>query len=390
MYFTLRRLLPAFLSTFVCVTLLSAQRIKITIPRPSSLTPVQRLNREGVEAVEKRRYEKAETLFNKAYLYDPTDPFTLTNLGYISELQGQADRAESFYKLAVEQGCYANIDLSTAKNLKNKPMIDALGTIKNLPMRVNRMNVMAMQLLSAGRSFEAESLLESALALDPANAFTLNDLGVANEALGDVEAALRYYDRSSAIRSKEPIVITINKAFRGKQISVVAAESAYGLRVRTQDRSPDELRASMLTLRGVTAVNRNDWTTARKSFVEAYSLDPHSAFTLNNLGYLSEHDGDLELAKSYYISASNAGDANRRVGLTTQTAYAAQELAPLAERSEQDVDAALVANGEKLRREPRTVGLKRRHADDREKPAVVPAQPVNKAPDTPAAPMTPR
>ena len=49
--------------------------VTLTLPKRSQLTPVQRLNREGVEAVRKQQYEKAETLFYKAYLYDPGDPF---------------------------------------------------------------------------------------------------------------------------------------------------------------------------------------------------------------------------------------------------------------------------------------------------------------------------
>ncbi|MGA8670016.1 MAG: tetratricopeptide repeat protein, partial [Terracidiphilus sp.] len=73
-----------------------AADVKITIPRRSELSPVQRLNREGVEAVKSRHYQKAEQLFYKAYLYDPTDPFTLNNLGFISEQQGQLDRAHKF------------------------------------------------------------------------------------------------------------------------------------------------------------------------------------------------------------------------------------------------------------------------------------------------------
>src|SRR5689334_19969654 len=68
--------------------------LKITLPRRSQPTPVQRLNREGVEAIRKQRLNEAETLFYKAYLYDPGDPFTLYNLGYISELEGQLDRAK--------------------------------------------------------------------------------------------------------------------------------------------------------------------------------------------------------------------------------------------------------------------------------------------------------
>src|SRR5258708_35490998 len=77
--------------------------LKITIPKRSSLTPVQRLNREGVEAVQKGKYEKARELFFQAYLIDPGDPFTLNNLGYIAELDGQQERAQTFYNLACGQ-----------------------------------------------------------------------------------------------------------------------------------------------------------------------------------------------------------------------------------------------------------------------------------------------
>src|SRR5246500_2412468 len=125
-----------------------AKDLKIKIPRHSEMTPVQRLNREGVEAVQKRQYEKAEQLFYKAYLYDPSDPFTLNNLGYIAELQGQLDRAHKFYELAAEQGSEANIDVSNAKELKGKPMKSALVDLNDATMRMNRMNLNAMRLLA--------------------------------------------------------------------------------------------------------------------------------------------------------------------------------------------------------------------------------------------------
>src|ERR1700678_2537706 len=139
--------------------------LKITIPKHSELTPVQRLNREGVEAVKRQQYEKAATLFYKAYLYDPADPFTLNNLGYISELQGELDRARKFYALASEQSSNANIDRSNAKQLEGKPMQVAFASLRDIPMRVNRMNVNAMDLLSKDRGIEAVSLLQEALSL---------------------------------------------------------------------------------------------------------------------------------------------------------------------------------------------------------------------------------
>ena len=113
----------------------------IKIPRRSELTPVQRLNREGVKAVEKHDYKSAEALFYKAYLYDPADPFTLNNLGYVSEVEGDLDRANQFYQLASEQGSNASIDLSNAKHLEGKPMRDALINLKDPQTRVNRTNI---------------------------------------------------------------------------------------------------------------------------------------------------------------------------------------------------------------------------------------------------------
>src|ERR1051325_3270320 len=75
----------------------------LKIPKHSRATPVQSLNRDGVEALRKNRVEKARQAFFKAYLLDPNDPFTLNNLGYISELSGEASRAQRFYALAAQQ-----------------------------------------------------------------------------------------------------------------------------------------------------------------------------------------------------------------------------------------------------------------------------------------------
>ena len=219
-----------FAGILAVVPALLGQQIHITIPRHSELTPVQRLNRDGVDEVMKNKYDKAEALFLKAYLYDPADPFTLNNLGYVSELQGQVDRAAEYYRLAVEQGCDAVIDRSSDNKLKGKPMMDALGTIKNMPMRINRINTYAVQLLSQNRGFEAEAVLKQVLPLDPNNPFTLNNLAVAEETTGNLEDALKYYDAAANTRSVQPVVVAFKLSSRGKPISVVATDSAAELR----------------------------------------------------------------------------------------------------------------------------------------------------------------
>jgi len=355
--------------TFSAVILpASAQKmIRLTLPRHGVLTPVQKLNRKGVAQVAKGDYEGAEKSFYKAYLYDPSDPFTLNNLGYISEVQGRVDRSEKFYQLAVEQGSYATIDRSTEKSLKGKPMMDALGTLQNLPMRINRINVLGMQLLMQKRPFEAQAVFEQALALDPHNAFTLNNLGVADEATGDFETALKHYDASADAHSTAPLVVTLDRSARGKPLSEVAANSAADLRKRMDTMDPNQIRSIMLATRGVLAVNQNDWNTARKDFLDAYKLNPESAFALNNRAYVAEHDGDLEGAKAFYESARNANDANVRVGLATNASAQGEHLGAVAGESHAGVGTELSAASER-RRGHGVILLRHRNGSEQEKP----------------------
>jgi len=74
----------------------------------------------------------------------------------------------------------------------------------------------------------------------------------------------------------------------------------------------------MLTFRGVSEANENDWTHAKQDFLQAYSLNPDTAFTLNNLGYVAEKDGDLETAEFYYSKARKAEDAKARIGVANR------------------------------------------------------------------------
>ena len=329
----------------------------IKIPRRSELTPVQRLNRKGVEAVKKHDYRGAESLFYKAYLYDPADPFTLNNLGYVSELEGDLERANKFYALAAEQGSNASIDLSNVEHLEGKPMRDALINLQDVPIRVNRTNIQAMRLLAQNRGFEAVALLKQILPLAPHNPFTLNNLGVASEATGDIDSALRYYRAAAASNSSEPAAVTLDQAWRGKSVSEMAAASGNRLARRIRNAGPAEAQAVMLTIRGVFAVNQNDWASAREDFLRAYSLDPTSAFTLNNRGYVAERDGDLETAQFYYGKAQKANNAGSRVGFATQLSAEGQSLGVVATDSNEKVDNAIDAYSQQRRRQTGPVEL---------------------------------
>jgi len=365
--------------------------LKLTLPKRSELTLVQRLNREGVDAIRKKQYEKAETLFYKAYLFDPGDPFTLNNLGYISELQGQLARAQKFYALALEQATDAVIDRTNAKRLEGKPMRDAFGSLKDAPVEVSRINVDAIRLLSESRAREADVLLQRALAIDPRNTFTLNNLGVAKEARGDYDRALTYYTAAADSHSSEPVIVTLNRAWRGKPVSKMAADSAKKLRKRMQDATTVRAQAALLAVRGVSATNRNDWPVARQDFLQAYSLDPNSAFSLNNVGYLSEMDGDLETAQFFYAKARKAADANVRVGLATRSSAEGKHLLAVAVDSDQKVDGKITQESQSRRRHSGPVELKYRDDTPVAEPTVSPEElPSSGAPSNASQPPSSR
>lgn len=331
--------------------------ITITIPLHGRLSLVQRLNRDGVELVNRHHFDKAEAFFLKAYLYDPSDPFTLNNLGYIAELQGQLDRARKLYELASEQSCNAVIDRSSAKELKGKPMMAAIDGLQDSQMRINHLNSEAIRLLSQKRGDEALTLLKQALVADPQNPFTLNNLGVASEVIGDYQAALNYYEEVASQHSSETVIITDDRLWGGTSVSAMAAASAQRLEHLTASRNPDYSEAALLNRRGVAAMNQNDWETAKGAFLQAYSADPSSAFSLNNRGYVAEMDGDLETAQFYYEKAGKATDANARVGLATQRTAEGERLFTVAEDSDGKVNGALEKYSEQRHLQTAPIGL---------------------------------
>jgi Flp pilus assembly protein TadD len=356
--------------------------LKISIPKRGKLTPVQQLNRDGVEAVNKNQFEKAESLFYKAYLFDPDDPFTLNNLGYISELKGEVERARRFYDLASRQETAATIDRSTSKAAEGKEFKEAVNDIGDRPLQVNRANVEAIRLMNEGRPSEAEALLKRALDLDPRNPYTLNNMGVVQEMKGDFDQALKYYRAVADSHSTEPVIVTPNRKWRGKPISEAAADSEKKVRQRLQTDEGNEARVARLNLQGVAAINRNNRQEARQYFQQAYALDQNNAFSLNNLGYVAELEGDSETAQVYYEKARSAERANVRVGSASSQSAEGMRLFEVADDSSRKVDTKIAQVSEARRRETGPIQLKRRDGKpvDEGNPQPDSSQPQDSAP----------
>jgi len=355
--------------------------LTIALPKRSRATPVQSLNREGVEALRKNQYEKAKDDFYKAYLLDPNDPFTLNNLGYISELSGDAQRAQRFYSLASQQANNAAVGLASSRQLEGKPLQAAIAGVRDSAIQINRANFEALYLFSEKRASEADALLQKTLPLDPSNPFTLNNLGVAKEMEGDFEGAYREYAAAANVpNAKQTAVVTSDGGLRGRPVQEVATDNAQRVHARMTRPETAEAKAALLNFRGVAAVNRNDPREAAQYFLQAYQTDPNNAFSLNNAGYVAEMDGDLETAQSFYESARHAPAANAPVGLATRTTAEGMSLSKVADDSGQSVAAKIEQDQEARRRESGPIRLKRRDG----RPVAPDAQPTS--PDPNAAP----
>lgn len=337
-----------------------AQQVRIPLPKKSKFTPVQQLNRDGVAALKKHDIGKAKRLFYKAYLIDPNDPFTLNNLGYVSELEGSLDRAQRYYDQAKANTSEAVIDRSTSQDAQGKTVANVAGHTAEGPMKVNELNSEALGLLNRDRAPEADVVLQAALKIDPKNPFTLNNMGFAKEKEGELESAIRYYDSSAATGSREPIVIAFNKSWRGKPISEVAQQNADKSRKELSKAQDMQARVARLNLRGVSAMNRNDRKAARDSFEQAYKMDPKNSFALNNMGYLAELEGDTETAQSFYEQAQRAERARQKVMVSTRPEVEGQTVGHVAEQSTTLVESAFEAKAEARRRSGAAPALRTR------------------------------
>ncbi len=393
---------------FVCCAVLTlsaaGKDLRINLPKRTEATPVQKLNRDGVKALQKNEIAKAQKLFYKAYLIDPDDPFTLNNLGYLSELQGKVERAQQYYGLAAKENSEAEVAEASVDNVKGRKLSEVTSGYGTLELSINRGNIEGMSLLQQGRTSEAESILRRTLQRDPKNAFTINNLGTVMEAEGDLNAALSYYSQAEALHSSESVVVAVDPHWRGKSISEVAAANAEAIRTRLASEESLEARANRLSLQGVYALNHNDPEKARNDFEQAYKLDPQNAFALNNRGYVAETEGDQELANDYYTAAKEAPGAGQPVAVTNRVEMKGMPLSNVADSNDQITEAELEARQAERRRHGGPIELRRRDntsvsaspGQPAETPvtphALVPRPPVDNAPvdNGPIPPYVPR
>lgn len=360
----------------VAITETFAGDLKVPIPRRGIATPVEKLNRDGVAELKHGHRDKAKQLFYKAYLLDPEDPFTLNNLGYVAELEGDAERAVRYYELAEKDHTDAVIDQSSEASLKGKPLDAAFRKIEDSDRGASKISEQAIVLIQQGHLFEARNLLLSALPSHPHDPFLLNNAGYTMEAVGDLEGALRYYSAAASLHSTQRVIVTPRPKWRGKPISEIAAANAATINEQISRGEGVEAATARLNLRGVAALNDNNPSAARTFFQQAYQRDAQNAFTLNNLGYISELQGDWESAESYYEAARSGRDANARVSYSTRREAEGEKIDSLADNNQSSVETTL-----------KTMQAARRHGNQPVELIPRGNAPANTQPATPVPPV---
>jgi Flp pilus assembly protein TadD len=133
-----------------------------------------------------------------------------------------------------------------------------------------------------------------------------------------------------------------------------------------------EVKVAELNIRGVSAVNRNDMKAADQAFRSAYALDPNNAFAVNNIGYVSEIEGDRETAQFFYDKAQTYAGANATVGLATRRTAEGSKLFQVAAQNDTKVEAKVRQERDIRRSQHPPILLRRRDNTVVEEPATPP------------------
>jgi tetratricopeptide (TPR) repeat protein len=180
------------------------------------------------------------------------------------------------------------------------------------------------------------------------------------EAEGNLKSAQQYYTRAANLHSPESIVVAVDFHWRGKAISEVAADNARAVSKSIEAEQNVEARAARLNAQGVFALNHNNPQDARTAFEQAYKLDPQNSFALNNMGYVSEMNGDQETASEFYAAARRAPGARQPVTAANHSEMKGLPLGEVAASNSRNTEANLQTEQESRRRQGEPIELKRR------------------------------
>jgi hypothetical protein len=140
-----------------------------------------------------------------------------------------------------------------------------------------------------------------------------------------------------------------------------------------------------LNLEGVSALNHNEPQEAEDFFRQAYRLDPQNAFSMNNMGFLSEVYGDEETAADFYSHARHGDQAGTAVSVASRHAMVGEAVGEVAATNTQAAEATLQVAAEAKRHNRPPIVLRRRDKT----PVTGPSSEKSPQNETPSVPRPP-
>jgi len=189
----------------------------------------QRENAEGVRLYQQARYSEALRHFQEATYIDPSNPDAYYNLastyhriGAAAGRMGELEKAEKYYNMCLDYdpnhehvACYRGLARLLAEQGRRDEamrLLEGWGDLR--PELADAKIELARIHEELGDNLMAKEHLSEALVLDPRNARALTAMGKIREDMGEVDEALRNYQRSLASDHSQPQVAARVAALR--------------------------------------------------------------------------------------------------------------------------------------------------------------------------------
>jgi Flp pilus assembly protein TadD len=199
---------------------------------------VNELNSEALSLLNRDRAPEADVTLQQALKLEPNNPFTLNNMGFAKEKEGELEEAIRFYDLSAATGSREPIVIAFNKSWRGRPISEvaarnAEGSRKELSKsqdvqdRVARLNVRGVSAMNRNDRQVAKESFEQAYKLDPNNSFAINNMGYLAELQGDKETAQSFYEQAQrAQRARQKVMVSTRPELEGQSVAQVAEQSS--------------------------------------------------------------------------------------------------------------------------------------------------------------------
>ena len=189
---------------------------------------VNELNSEALSLLNRDRAPEADVVLQQALKVEPNNPFTLNNMGFAKEKEGELEQAIQYYERSAATGSRDPIVIAFNKNWRGKPISEVaarnaegsrkeLSKSQDLQDRVARLNVRGVSAMNRNDRKLAKDNFEQAYKLDPKNSFALNNMGYLAELEGDKETAQTFYEQAQgAERARQKVMVSTRPELEGQ------------------------------------------------------------------------------------------------------------------------------------------------------------------------------